>query len=179
MAAVASRYARALVDVVMEQKIDPTTAVQQVNSIVEAIKESADLRKVWEAPDVPPNQKRNLLDAIGRQVGLSRMIRNFFAVLIDHQRIAMVEQIARQFEVELDAQLGFAEAQVTSARPLSDPEKRELESRVAAITGKKVRARYTANPELLGGVMVQVGSTIYDGTVRGQLQKLRQQLVNS
>ncbi len=179
MAAVASRYARALVDVVMEQKIDPATAVQQVNSIVEAIKDSPDLRKVWEAPDIPAAQKRNLLDAIGKQVGLSRMIRNFFAVLIDHQRIAMLEKIARQFEVELDARLGFAEAQVTSARPLSDGEKRELESRVATMTGKKVRARYAANPELLGGVMVQVGSTIYDGTVRGQLEKLRQQLVNS
>jgi F-type H+-transporting ATPase subunit delta len=91
----------------------------------------------------------------------------------------MVEQIARQFQVDLDAELGFAEAQVSSARPLSDGEKRELESRVGAIAGKKVRASYVANPELLGGVMVQVGSTIYDGTVRGQLQKLRQQLVNS
>lgn len=179
MAAVASRYARALVDVVMQQKIDPTAAVQQVNSIVATIKESPDLRKVWEAPDIPADQKRNLLDAIGKQMGLLRTIRNFFAVLIDHQRIAMVEQIARQFEVDLDAELGFAEARVTSARPLSDGEKRDLESRVASITGKKVRARYAANPELLGGVMVQVGSTIYDGTVRGQLQKLRQQLVNS
>jgi F-type H+-transporting ATPase subunit delta len=168
MAAVASRYARALVDVVMQQKIDPDAAVQQVNSIIAAIKESADLRKVWEAPDISAEQKRNLLDAIGQQVGLLRTIRNFFAVLIDHQRIAMVEQIARQFQVDLDAELGFAEAQVSSARPLSDGEKRELESRVAAMTGKKVRASYVANPELLGGVMVQVGSTIYDGTVRGQ-----------
>ena len=179
MAAVTSRYARALVDVVMEQKIDPTAAVQQVNTIVAAIKENGDLRKVWEAPDIPADQKRKLLDAIGARVGLSRTVRNFFAVLIDHQRIAMVEQIARQFEVELDADLGFAEAQVTSARQLSDDEKKQLESRVAAITGKKVRARYVANPELLGGVMVQVGSTIYDGTVRGQLQKLREELVNS
>ncbi len=178
MAAVASRYARALVDVVLEQKIDPAAAVQQVNSIIGAIKESDDLRKVWEAPDIPADQKRKLLDAIGAQVGLTRMIRNFFAVLIDHQRIAMVEQIARQFEVELDAELGFAEAQVTSARQLSNEEKREVESRVATMTGKKVRARYAADPELLGGVMVQVGSTIYDGTVRGQLQKLREQLVN-
>lgn len=179
MAAVASRYARALVDVVMEQKIDPTSAVQQVNSIVGAIKESAALRKVWEAPDIPAAQKRSLLDAIGKQVGLLRMIRNFFAVLIDHQRIPMVEQIARQFEIDLDARMGFAEAQITSARQLTDDQKREVESRVAAITGKKVRARYAANPELLGGVMVQVGSTIYDGTVRGQLQKLREELVNS
>ncbi len=179
MAAVASRYARALVDVVMERKIDPAAAVQQVNSIVGAIKESRELRKVWEAPDIPAVQKRNLLDAIARQVGLSPTIRNFYAVLIDHQRIAMVERIARQFEIDLDAELGFAEAQVTSARPLTDVEKREVESRVAAMTGKKVRPRYAANPELLGGVMVQVGSTIYDGTVRGQLQKLREQLVNS
>ena len=179
MAAIASRYARALVDVVMAQKIDPAAAVQQVNSIVGAVQESADLRKVWEAPDIPAALKRNLLDAIGKQVGLSRTVRNFFAVLIDHQRIAMVEQIARQFEIELDTELGFAEAQITSARQLNDGEKRELESRVAALTGKKVRARYAANPELLGGVMVQVGSTIYDGTVRGQLEKLRLQLVNS
>jgi F-type H+-transporting ATPase subunit delta len=179
MAAVPSRYARALVDVVMKQKIDPASAVQQVNSIVAAVKESSQLRKVWEAPDVPAVQKRNLLDAIGNQVGLSRTVRNFFAVLIDHQRIAMLEQIARQFEIDLDAQLGFAEAQITSARQLTDNEKREVELRVAAMTGKKVRARYTANPELLGGVMVQVGSTIYDGTVRGQMQKLREQLVNS
>jgi F-type H+-transporting ATPase subunit delta len=178
MAAVASRYARALVDVVMEKKIDPDASMQQVNSIVSAIKESDDLRKVWEAPDIPADQKRKLLDAIGAQVGLSRTIRNFFAVLIDHQRIAMVEQIARQYEIELDVQMGLAEAQFTSARQLSDDEKRTLESQVATMIGKKVRARYAANPELLGGVMVQVGSTIYDGTVRGQLQKLREQLVN-
>lgn len=179
MAAIASRYARALVDVVVNQKMDPASAVQQVNSIVDAIKESSDLRKVWEAPDIPAVQKRKLLDAIGAQVGLAKIIRNFFAVLIDHQRIAMVEQIARQFEVELDAQMGYAEAQITSTRELSEQEKRELEAKVAGITGKKVRARYSANPELLGGVMVQVGSTIYDGSVRGQLQKLRQELVNS
>jgi len=177
MAAVASRYARALVDVVLDKKIDG--AVEQVNSIVGAIRENDELRRVWEAPDIPADQKRRLLDAIGSRIGLSRTVRNFFAILIDHQRIAMVEQIARQFEVELDAALGFAEAQVTSARPLSDEEKRQVESRVAAITGKKVRARYGADPELLGGVMVQVGSTIYDGTVRGQLQKLREQLASS
>jgi len=179
MAAVASRYARALVDVVLQQKLDPGATLQQVNSIVAAIEASADLRKVWEAPDIPAAQKRKLLDAIGARVGLSRMVRNFFAVLIDHQRIAMVEHVARQFETEMDAAMGFAEAQITSARQLTEQEKREVESRVATLTGKKVRARYAANPELLGGIMVQVGSTIFDGSVRGQLQKLREELVNS
>ena len=179
MAAVASRYARALVDVVLEQKIEPNSAIQQVNSIVQAIQESSDLRKIWESPGVPADQKRRLLDAIAAQVGVSRPVRNFYAILIDHQRIPMVAQIARQFEAELNARLGFAEAQVTSARELSDEQKRELEARVAGLTGKKVHARYVADPALLGGVMVQVGSTIYDGSVRGQLQKLRQELVNS
>jgi F-type H+-transporting ATPase subunit delta len=179
MAAIASRYARALVEVVLEQKIEPNSAIQQVNSIVQAVRESGDLRKIWESPGVPAAQKRRLLDAIASQMSVSRPVRNFYAVLIDHQRIPMVQQIARQFEVELNAQLGFAEAQVTSARELSSEQKRELEARVSTMTGKKVRAHYASDPALLGGVMVQLGSTIYDGSVRGQLQKLRQELVNS
>ena len=84
--------------------------------------------------------------------------------------------MVRQFEVELDAQLGFTEAQISSARPLSADEKRELEGRVERMSGKKVRAQYISQPELLGGVMVRVGSTIYDGSVRGQLEKMRQEL---
>lgn len=179
MAAIASRYARALVEVVLDQKIDGASAVQQVNSIVQAIRESADLRKIWESPSVPADQKRRLLDAIAAQLEVSRPVRNFYAVLIDHQRIPMAEPIARQFEAELNAQLGFAEAQVTSARDLSEEQKRELEQKVSALIGKKVRARYASDPALLGGVTVQVGSTIYDGSVRGQLQKLREQLVGS
>jgi len=179
VAAVASRYARALVEVVLKQKIDPASAVEQVNAVVDAVRESAELRKVWESPAIPADQKRGLLDAVVSYTGASRPVRNFFAVLIDHQRIPMLRQIARQFEVELNAQLGFAEAEVTSARPLSDNEKQELESRVAVMTGRKIKARYVADPGLLGGLRVQVGSTIYDGSVRGQLQKLKEQLMHS
>ena len=179
MAAIASRYARALVDVVLEQGIDRDTSVQQLNTIVEAVRESPELRKVWESPAIPAQQKRNLLDAILRETGAVRPIRNFMAVLIDHQRIPMLESIARQYVHELDAQLGFAEAQVSSARALSEQEKNALEQRVGQMTGKKVRIQYGSDPELLGGVKVQIGSTIYDGSVRGQLQKLREQLANS
>ena len=179
MAAIASRYARALVEVVLEQKIDPDTSVQQLNNILDAVRESAELRKVWESPAVPAKQKRNLLDAIVGQTGASRPIRNFVAVLIDHQRIPMLERIAQQYVRELDAQLGYAEAQISSARPLSQPEKAALEAEVSRMTGKKVRVQYGSDPDLLGGVKIQIGSTIYDGSIRGQLQKLREQLVNS
>ena len=179
MAAVASRYARAMVDVVLDDKIDPTIAIQQVNDMATAVAESDQLRKVWESPAVPAEQKRALLDAIVARAGTIRPIRNFFAILIDHGRIPMVAQIARQFETELNTQLGFVEADVTSSRQLSDVEKRDLEAQVASITGKKVRAKYDTNPELLGGALVRVGSTIYDGSVRGQLQRLKEQLASS
>lgn len=176
MAAIASRYARALVDVILEQKIDGDTARQQLRAIVDAVHESVELRRVWESPAISPEQKRAVLDAIVGQIGTAKPIRNFIAILIDHRRIAMLDDMVRQFEVELDAQLGFAEAEISSTRPLSADEMRELEGRVERMTGKKVRAHYVSKPDLLGGVMVRVGSTIYDGSVRGQLEKMRQEL---
>jgi F-type H+-transporting ATPase subunit delta len=88
----------------------------------------------------------------------------------------MLDDMVRQFEVELDAQLGFAEAEISSARLLLADEQRDLEGQVERLTGKKVRAHYISKPDLLGGVMVRVGSTIYDGSVRGQLEKMRQEL---
>jgi F-type H+-transporting ATPase subunit delta len=176
MAAIASRYARALVDVILEQKMDGDTARQQLRSIVAAVHDSVELRKVWESPAISAEQKRAVLDAITKEIGVAKPIRNFIAVLIDHRRIAMLDDMVRQFEVELDAQLGFAEAEISSARELSADEKRELEDRVERMTGKKVRAHYISKPDLLGGVMVHVGSTIYDGSVRGQLEKMRHEL---
>lgn len=179
MAAIASRYARALVEVVMQQKIDPAVALQQVQDMVATVQGSEQLRMVWESPAIPAEQKRAVLDAVAGASGLLKPIRNFFAVLIDHGRIPMAAQIARQFEKELNGELGFIEADITSSRQLSPDEKSGLESQVGNLTGKKVRARYATNPELLGGAVVRVGSTIYDGSVRGQLQKMKEQLANS
>ena len=176
MAAIASRYARALVEVILENKIDADIARRQLQAIVEAVQESDDLRRVWESPAVLPEQKRAVLDGIAKQIGAVKPIRNFIAVLIDHRRMPMLSDIARQFEAELDVQLGFVEVEISSARTLTPGEKRDLENRVERMTGKKVRPRYSSNPELLGGVSVRVGSTIYDGSVRGQLEKMRQQL---
>jgi len=176
MAAVASRYARALVEVILEQRVDTDIARQQLRAIVDAVHESIELRRVWESPAVLPEQKRAVLDGIAAQIKAVKPIRNFMAVIIDHRRIGMLDDIMRDFESELDAQLGFTEVEVSSARPLSPGEKRAVETRVERLTGKKVRARYTTNTELLGGVVVRAGSTIYDGSVRGQLEKMRQEL---
>jgi len=176
MASVASRYARALVDVILEHHIDGDAARQQLRAMVDAVHESLELRRVWASPAVLPEQKRAVLDAIVGQIGAVKPIRNFMAVIIDHRRIGMLDDILRVFETELDAQLGFVEVEVSSARPLSPQEQREVEARVGKMTGKSVRATYVSKPELLGGVLVRVGDTIYDGSVRGQLEKMRLEL---
>jgi F-type H+-transporting ATPase subunit delta len=95
-------------------------------------------------------------------------------VLMDHRRISFLAAIVKQFELELDARMGFAEAQITSARDLGETERAALESQVEAMVGKKVRARYSRDPSLLGGAVVRVGSAIYDGSVEGQLERIRQ-----
>jgi F-type H+-transporting ATPase subunit delta len=174
MASVASTYARAFAAVVLSAHLDAVRAAGGLREIARLVTESADLRRVWENPAVPAVQKRKLLDAIVQREGIDSRVRNLIAVLIDHRRIAFLDRIVEQFEKELDAQMGFAEAQISSARELADPEKRALEAQVAKITGKKVRARYGLDASLLGGAVVRVGSTIYDGSVKGQLSRIKE-----
>ncbi len=96
------------------------------------------------------------------------------AVLIDHRRVHFLPAILVQFEKELDARMGFAEAQISSARELGDAEKRALEAQIEKATGKKVRSQYGIDASLLGGAVVRIGSTIYDGSVKGQLEKMKE-----
>ena len=176
MADVHSRYARAFVDVIYDQKLDSAAVVAQLCSLVDLLKSSSDLRHVWENPAIPADQKRKLLDAIVARENIAKQVRNFVAVLIDHRRIAALPEIAQQIQLEMDRRLGFAEAQITSARDLTETERADLEAQIARLTGKKVRAHYTLDRQLLGGAVVRLGSTIYDGSVRGQLQRMKEQL---
>jgi F-type H+-transporting ATPase subunit delta len=174
VASVASTYARAFADVVFRAHLDANRAVAGLREIARLLAESADLRRVWENPAVPADQKRRLLDAIVQREGIDKPVRNLVAVLIDHRRVQFLQRIIEQLEKELDARMGFAEAQISSARELSEAERRALEVEIEKTTGKKVRARYALDPSLLGGAMVRVGSTIYDGSVKGQLEKIRE-----
>jgi F-type H+-transporting ATPase subunit delta len=149
-----------------------------LQEIARLLAESADLRRVWENPAVPAEQKRNLLDAIVQREGIDRQVRNLVAVLIDHRRVQFLPRIVEQLEKELDTRLGFAEAQIFSARELGDAEKRALETQVEKTTGKKVRARYALDSSLLGGAVIRVGSTIYDGSVKGQLERIREAITS-
>ncbi|HEX7285469.1 MAG TPA: ATP synthase F1 subunit delta [Candidatus Angelobacter sp.] len=175
--AVAGRYARAFAEVVAERKLDPDKAVQELNEAAALVKSSVELRNVFENPSVAHKQKISLLDAIIKKMGGSKMLRNLVAVLIDQRRIGQIGEIAEQFRKDLDERMGIAQAQVKSARELSAKEKKDLERRLAEVTGKTIRATYAEEAGLLGGAVVRVGSVIYDGSVRGQLERIKQKLV--
>lgn len=174
MASVASTYAQAFADVVLDERLDAQRALGGLKRIIGLLEESVELRRVWENPAVPAEQKRGLLDAIVKREGIERPVRNLVAVLIDHRRIQFLAAITAQLEKELDARLGFAEARITSAHELGDAEKRSLEAQVEKITGKKVRAHFGLDASLLGGAVIRVGSTIYDGSVKGQLERIKE-----
>jgi F-type H+-transporting ATPase subunit delta len=179
MASVVGTYARAFADVVMTAKnqIDPARALVELHSIEALLKESDQLRRVLENPSIPGDRNRAVLDAVTGRLGTTRQVRNFVAVLTDNRRLPVFSEIVKHVEQELDNRQGFAEAQVSAARQLSDPEKQMLEAEIEKLTGKKVRAKYEQDATLLGGAVVQVGSTIYDGSVKGQLERIREQLV--
>jgi len=174
MASVASTYARPFADVVLSRRLDADRSLAELRTIASLLANSSELRRVWENPAIPADQKRRVLDVIAQRNGVLIQVRNLVAVLIDHRRIHFLDPIILQLAKELDARLGFAEAEITSARELGAAEKREFEAQVGKFTGKKVRARYGQDASLLGGAVVRVGSTIYDGSVKGQLERIKE-----
>jgi F-type H+-transporting ATPase subunit delta len=120
-----------------------------------------------------------VLDAIVQKAELSRPVRNFVAVLIDKGRIRFLSEIVTQFAQELNHRLGFAEAAITTARELNTDERTDLERDLARVTGKKIRAQYSQDRSILGGAIARVGSTVYDGSVKGQLERIREQLISA
>jgi F-type H+-transporting ATPase subunit delta len=179
MASVTGRYSRAFAEVIADHKLPPETMVAELEQMAELVEGSAELRNVFANPAVEHRQKIALLDAIVKRAGSNRLTRNFVAVLIDHKRIARIGEIAAQVKHELDERMGIAEARVSSARKLSDAERKALEKQLAEVTGKTVRATYTEETGLLGGAVVRIGSTIYDGSVRGRLEKIKEEIAGS
>ena len=176
MAAVSSLYARAFADVILGHKLDATKAVADLEQVGELIRSNPELRTVWESPSVPGKQKLGLLDAIAGPAEISKPARNFIGVLIEKHRLRLLPEITERIRAELNQRMGVADAQVSSARDLSPEERSALEAQLAKSTGKTVRAHYSRDASLLGGALIKVGSTIYDGSVRGQLQVIKRQI---
>jgi F-type H+-transporting ATPase subunit delta len=181
MSVFASRYARAFADVIFDSKSGEThlnaADVQgQLGDFTSAWAESADLREVFLDPTFAAEQKIAILDKLNARLGMAHPVRNFIAVLIDHGRMKDYGEIVAELKRELNRRLGISEVEVTSARALNDSERQELKSQIAGLAGTQVQAAFREDGSLLGGIIVRIGSTVYDGSVRGRLERLRTEL---
>lgn len=176
MSAVASRYARALTDVIFADKLDAAKTIQDLKDLNADLYATHELRFAWESPAVSHDKKLKILDSIAARSGMQKQTRNFIAILIEKRRINLLHEMVDQVQAQVNERLGLADAQVSSSRTLSDDERRTLEAQISKATGKTVRATYTQDKALLGGAIVKVGSTIYDGSVRGRLERMKQQI---
>lgn len=180
MAVVDLRYARALAAVIADQQLDLIAAQGQLESFANLLDESVELREVLQNPSIPEAQKLKVLDALAPRLGLSRPIRNFIAVLTHHQRLHEIRDMISAYANIADKDSGIAEVEITSARPLDPGNRRLLEQQVARLAGEpRILATYREDPSLLGGAVVKLGSTVYDGSVRGQLEQMRQRLATA
>ena len=178
LSAVASRYAKALVEVAAApgNASDPAAILSQLKAVGEAIAASPDLRTALLSPAVSPSRKRAVVTRVLEPLGLDKQARNFLFEIIDHRRVAELPAIVEAFEALLDERLGFVRAEVLSARALGDSQQASLETEISRMTGKKAKLKFSIDPSLIAGVVARVGSTVYDGSVRGQLDKLRLKL---
>jgi F-type H+-transporting ATPase subunit delta len=179
MALYASRYARAFADVIFETKLNAKDVQRQLGDFGAAWHESRELREFFLDPSFVLEQKIALLDKLNAKLRMSQQTRNFIAVLIRNDRIAGFDDVAAELRREINQRLGISEAKVVSARKLDEKERGDLEKQIADLTGGTVEAQFEEDSSLLGGAVVQVGSTVYDGSVRGRLNRLREELTAS
>ena len=179
MASVPSTYARAFADMVIANRLDPAKTLAETKQIADLVREHKGLREVWENPAIPVDQKRAVLDRIVERTGISQPVRNFIAVVLDKGRMKFLAEIVERFREDLNQYMGVADAAITTARDLATEERTVLERDLGRATGKTIRAQYEEDRALLGGVVARVGSTVFDGSVRGQLERIRRQLASA
>lgn len=176
--ALAFRYARALADLALKpgSEVDPHAVTAEIESFERALADSKDLKLVLESPTVPPARKRAVVGRLAEALPLSSLARRFLFVLIDHRRVALVADVREAFQSTIDERLGIVRADVASARTLSPAEREQVLAALGRLTGKQARGDFRVERELIGGVIARLGSAVYDGSVRGQLQGLKQRL---
>lgn len=179
MSVVALRYANAFADVTRSRQLNTASIERQLADFKSIMADSHDLREVLMDPSIPQAQKLKVLNAIAGRLEMATEARNFLAVIIDHQRLDEFDEILSEYHAISDEQSGMVDAEITSARDLIPADRAELESQVEKLAGGRARTTYHQDATLLGGVVVRIGSTVYDGSIRAQLQQLKQRLVSA
>jgi F-type H+-transporting ATPase subunit delta len=169
------QYANALADVALEQgAAQPVT--QQLADFGAAYAESPELRTFLASPAVQRGAKQGVIEKLLARIGGSKILRNFLFVIVDHQRAHLLPEMISAFQEVLRQRQGIAEAEISSAVELSAAQKAEFAFTLERLTGKRVEARYSLEPKLLGGAVVRIGDTIYDGSLRSRLNEMRARL---
>jgi F-type H+-transporting ATPase subunit delta len=177
-AAVASRYAEALADVVTAagSTVRAQDGLAELRAFDATLRSSADLYNALTSPAIPISRKKAVVARIADDLQVNRITRNFLFVLLDHRRVPALSEIVQTFELVLDQRMGFERAEVASPRELNNEQRVSLNATLERLTGKRIRMRFTIDESLIGGVVARIGSTVYDGSVRGQLQMLERRL---
>ena len=179
MAAFASRYARAFAQVVRSANLDHGAAQQQLCDFSATFAGSRELREVLMNPSLSVSQKLKVVDAIATRLGMQNPVRNFVAVIMDHQRLAELDEILAEYAAVADVDAGLTEVEIISARSLDEGEKNNLTMKAGELAGGRIQASFREDASLLGGAVLKIGSTIYDGSLKAQLAGIKQRLVEA
>jgi len=179
----AARYARALLDVLEASGSDRRSAIEagsrELSEFAEAWHSSPQLRDVFLDPSISAAKKIQILDKLNERLGMSKLIRNFFAVILNHERMEAFPEMLGEFERIVRGDLHIDKVEWVSTRALGENDRRAVEARIEQLTGRRVEASFREDPTLLGGARLKIGSTIYDGSVRGRLDALKEVLASS
>jgi F-type H+-transporting ATPase subunit delta len=173
---IANRYARALADVVAASR-DYRKVLAELEDFERAYRENPELREVFVSPAVALPQKLKVLDAIGQRLGESPVTLNFLRVLLANYRMPLLEEAVQAYRKIANDREGIVQVTITSASELSEAERESVAARFRQLTGKQVELDFRIDNGLVGGMMAQIGSTVYDGSVRGNLARMREQLI--
>jgi F-type H+-transporting ATPase subunit delta len=173
----ANRYAKALFDVALQERADLARVDQDLQDVVAMAKASPDLSLALSRGSVTDAQRQSLMEAISTSMTLTTPVMKLLVLLARTGKMNLVPDLAAAYRERLLAHQNIVRAEVKSAAPLSPEKTKALEESLSKVTGKKVELSVSVDPELLGGVVATIGSTVYDGSVRTQLQRMRQELV--
>jgi F-type H+-transporting ATPase subunit delta len=173
---IANRYARALADVVAASG-DYRKVLEELEDFQRAYRESLELKEAFASPAVTIPQKMKVLEAIGQRLGASPVTLNFLRVLLVNYRMPLLEEAVQAYRKIANDRMGIVQVTISSASDLSPAERESVATRFQGLTGKQVELEFRTDRELLGGILAQIGSTVYDGSVRGNLARIREQLL--
>jgi F-type H+-transporting ATPase subunit delta len=162
-------------DVLYPQKA--AAGLQQLRDFLSLLNDQPDARKFLENPTMAGERRKRLLKEIFQALNLDRRPANFIGILVDRDRLPILEEIIEAYQKLLDERLGIIRARVTAAYSMNHLEQKELTARLEQATGKQIRMEVAVDPSLIGGVVAQLGSTIYDGSVRQRLEAFKARLV--